>query len=193
MKTETADGFIESVNPATLEPVHRVRATAPAEVEGHVLEARRGYLKWRSIPLKKRASVLRKAQALMLERSEDLARTITLEMGRPFTESLVLELESSLDLTGYYAKHALRFLRGRRVPLHNVFFIMRDSRIHFEPLGVMGVITPWNWPLLIPAGCIVPALLAGNAVVFKPSEQTPLTGLKIRDLFVDAGVPESAF
>jgi len=185
--------FIESVNPATLESVGRVEATDPEQVEQHVRTARQGYLEWRSVPIKKRAAVLKRAQALMLQHAEDLARTITLEMGRPFTESMVLELQSTADLTGYYAAHARRFLNERRIPLHNVFFMMRKSRIHFEPLGVMGIITPWNWPLLIPMGCIVPALLAGNAVVFKPSEQTPMTGSKIRDLFVDAGVPDAAF
>jgi len=190
---QKADAFIESVNPATLESVGRVEATDPEHVERHVRTARQGYLEWRSVPVKKRAAVLKRAQALILERAEDLARIITLEMGRPFTESMVLELEATADLTGYYAAHAVRFLNERRVPLHNVFFVMRKSRIRFEPLGVMGIITPWNWPMLISAGCIVPALLAGNAVVFKPSEQTPLTGSKIRDLFVDAGVPGAAF
>jgi acyl-CoA reductase-like NAD-dependent aldehyde dehydrogenase len=114
-------------------------------------------------------------------------------MGRPYAESFAVEVEAGIDLIGYYAKRATEFLKERRVPLHHVLFMRRDSRVHFQPLGVMGVICPWNWPLLIPLGTLVPALLAGNSVVFKPSELTPLVGEQIRACFIMAGIPESVF
>jgi acyl-CoA reductase-like NAD-dependent aldehyde dehydrogenase len=94
---------------------------------------------------------------------------------------------------GYYTRKAPGFLKDRRVPLHNVFFKRRKSYVHFEPLGVLGVIAPWNWPVLIPLGFIAPGLLAGNAIVFKHSELTPLVAEELRRLFLDAGVPEAVF
>lgn len=141
----------------------------------------------------RRSVILHRAQQLLISRSEEIGRLITLEMGRPFVESMTTELESSVDLLGYYAKKGKRFMRPRRVQLHNILFMRRKSLVLPQPLGALGVIAPWNWPLLIPLGCIVPALSTGNTVVFKPSELTPLTGRKIGELFWEAGVPENAF
>jgi acyl-CoA reductase-like NAD-dependent aldehyde dehydrogenase len=182
-----------SLNPADGTVVGEVPLTPPEKVEDVVLSAQQGFEEWSSIPLEKRARILVSAQQLMIERSGPFAETITLEMGRPLSESYGIELEASIDLVGYYAKRARKFLADRRVPLHNIFFIWRGSSVHFQPLGVLGIITPWNWPLLIPLGGIVTALLSGNSVVFKPSELTPLVGEKIREVFVDAGVPPRAF
>jgi acyl-CoA reductase-like NAD-dependent aldehyde dehydrogenase len=182
-----------SLNPATLEVVGEVATTRPEDVASVVRIAREGFSDWRNLGLDKRIGVLKNVQRLLLERTEEFARLITLEMGRPYVESVVIELEASIDLVGFYAHRAPKFLKTKSVPLHNVFFKRRRSYIHFEPLGVLGVIAPWNWPLLIPLGFIAPALLAGNAVVFKHSELTPLTAEKIRSLFLDSGAPESAF
>ncbi len=187
------ESIVRSINPATLETLGEVEATAPDKVEGFVERAREGFPAWRDLGFEKRSEVIQKAQRFLLERSEEYARWITLEMGRSYVESLVLELEASVDLMGYYAKRARKFLGGRRLPVHNIFFKRRESTVHFQPLGVMGIISPWNWPLLIPLGFLVPALLAGNAVVFKHSELTPLFGVKIRELFLEAGVPEEIF
>jgi succinate-semialdehyde dehydrogenase/glutarate-semialdehyde dehydrogenase len=184
---------IFSINPATLETVGEVKITTPESVETAVRTAWSGFPGWRDLGLFKRAEVIKSAQQLFLDRKEEVARLITLEMGRPFCESLVLEVQSSIDLMGYYARRAKKLLEDRRVPLHSIFFRRRESILHFEPLGVLGIICPWNWPLLIPLGGIVPALLSGNGVVFKPSEITPLTGELIREFFLDAGVPENIF
>jgi len=182
--------MITSINPATLEAVGEVEATHPDAIEKIVQGTRNAFPIWRDLGLDKRVEIIKKAQHLLLERSEEFAQLITLEMGRPYVESLVMEIEASIDLIGYYAKRAREFLDARPVPLHNIFFKRRKSYIHFQPLGVFGIIAPWNWPLLIPIGYIVPALLAGNAVVFKHSELTPLLSIKIHKLFLDAGVPE---
>ncbi|MBN1779688.1 aldehyde dehydrogenase family protein [bacterium] len=184
---------VVSVNPATRQRVGEVAATPAARVEEIVRLAREGFDAWKTRPLVQRAGIMKRAQQLLLDRSESFAELITLEMGRPFTESLSVELEASVDLIGYYAARSRKFLSERRLPLHNVFFMRRKSLIHYQPLGVMGIISPWNWSLLIPLGSIVPALFAGNSIVFKPSELTPLVGEKIQELFLDAGVPESVF
>jgi acyl-CoA reductase-like NAD-dependent aldehyde dehydrogenase len=192
-KIDPNRGTLQSLNPATLETVGEVKITRPEEVAGIVRKAREGFPAWRDLGLKKRTRILKNAQRLLLERADDLARMITLEMGRPYVESVVMELEASVDLVGYYADRAPKFLKDRNVPLHNIFFRRRKSYVHFEPLGVLGVIAPWNWPLLIPLGFIAPGLLAGNAIVFKHSELTPLLAVKIREVFLEAGVPEAVF
>jgi acyl-CoA reductase-like NAD-dependent aldehyde dehydrogenase len=185
------DDRLISINPATLEPVGDVPLTQPEQVKNAVQAARDGFYNWRARRLRERAGLLRIAGQKILERREEIARTITLEMGRPYAESFSVEVEASIDLITYYTKYARLFLNERHVPLHNVLFLRRDSRVHFQPLGVLGVICPWNWPLLIPLGVILPALLAGNSVVFKPSELTPLVGELIKDCFCEAGLPES--
>jgi acyl-CoA reductase-like NAD-dependent aldehyde dehydrogenase len=181
---------ILSVNPATLEIVGSVHVTPPGQVEDMVQKARAAFPKWYAMGLKTRVHILKQAQQILLDRIDEFSRLITLEMGRPYVESYAMESEATIDLLGYYAHVAHRFLNSRRLPLHNLLFKRRTSYIHFRPLGVMGIITPWNWPLLIPLGCIAPALLAGNAIVFKPSELTPLVGEKIKELFIAAGMPE---
>jgi acyl-CoA reductase-like NAD-dependent aldehyde dehydrogenase len=193
MKNTNADSRrLESINPATGESLGEVIVTSPGNVPAAVCRARTAFPGWRDLGLERRSQILKKAQQILLERNEEFARSITLEMGRPLVESLVVEVEASVDLIGYYAGRSRRFLSDRRLSLHNVFFIRKKSYVHHQPLGVMAVIAPWNWPLLIPLGCIVPALLAGNTVVFKPSELTPLVGQKIGELFTEAGVPEGA-
>ena len=184
---------LNSINPATEDIAGAVEATNPRQVQEIVNEARLGFFEWREHTLKERACILKRAQQLLIRQSRDFAETITLEMGRPFAESFAVEVEAGIDLIGYYAKKAGPFLKDRKVPLHNIFFLGRKSYIHFQPLGVLGIIAPWNWSLLIPLGGIVPALLTGNSVVFKPSEYAPLVGEKIYHLFQEAGVPPDAF
>ncbi len=184
---------LRSINPATLEEVGVVTLTPPAKVNEMVRKAQSAYPSWRDAGLEKRALILKQVQQQLLDHSEEFARLITSEMGRPINESLGLEVLSCIDIMGYYVKNAIKFLGDKRVPLHHVLFKRRKSLLHFESLGVLGIISPWNWPLLIPMGSIVPALLSGNAVVFKPSELTPILAAKMQELFVENGVPAEIF
>jgi len=184
---------IKSINPATLEINGEVELTPAEDVNLIVERARSVFPLWRDTPLSVRSQIIKKVQELLLDRGLEFAELITREMGRPVVESFSLEIAASVDITGYYAKNADKFLSDRKVPLHHLLFKRRESIIRFEPLGVLGIISPWNWPLLIPLGGIVPALLAGNCVVFKHSELTPLVSEKIYTLFRDAGIPEGVF
>ena len=186
-------GKLISIDPATEEKIGEVTVTTPDQVRKAVRSAEGAFPEWKNTPLKERARILRNVQQILLERREETARLITREMGRPLNESMGLEVQAAVDLTGYYTSRAHRFLDDRRVPLHHLLFKRRRSWLHFEPLGVLGIIAPWNWPLLIPMGGIVPALLAGNAVVFKHSEHTPLISEMMRDIFLEAGVPDPVF
>jgi succinate-semialdehyde dehydrogenase/glutarate-semialdehyde dehydrogenase len=188
-----ADKKLQSFNPATLEPVGEVDQVLPAEVEAVVQRGFQAHEAWKQRPLEERAGLLKSVQQSLLQQATDISQLITREMGRPYFESYGVEMEASLDMVGYYAHRGVDFLKAHSVPLHNIFFKRRKSRLHYEPLGVMGIISPWNWPLLIPLGQIVPALLSGNAVVFKPSEFTPLVGQRIHQLFMESGVPEAIF
>ena len=185
--------ILRSINPATLEPVGEVMMTSPSHVEEMVQKASDAFPAWRDKGISERSKIFKHCQQLLLDRTDEFAELITLEMGRPLAESMALELNGSIDLIGYYSKRAFKFLNDRRVPLHHLLFKRRKSTVHFEPLGVLGIISPWNWPLLIPLGGIIPALLSGNAVLFKHSELTPLMAVKIRELLLDAGVPDSIF
>ena len=156
-----------SINPATLEKIGEVELTPIHDIDSMVESARNAHFLWKDVKLEDRKKIFRDVKHLLLDRREEMAKLITLEMGRPYVESLVLEVQASIDLIGYYVNNADRFLKDRALPLHHLFFIRRKSRLHFRPLGVMGIITPWNWPLLIPLGFILPALLAGNGVVFR--------------------------
>lgn len=182
---------ITSLNPATLETVGEVKITPPESVAAVVAETRQAQSGWAALSLKNRTALLRRAQQIMLGQADALAALICAETGRPYTEALSLEVQSAIDLLAYYADHAHRFLSDHRVPLHHPFFWRRESRRVYQPLGVLGIIAPWNWPLLIPLGGIVPALLSGNGVVFKPSELTPLVAESIRSIFIEAGLPEA--
>jgi succinate-semialdehyde dehydrogenase/glutarate-semialdehyde dehydrogenase len=120
---------------------------------------------------------------------QNVAELITRECGKPLTESLVTELMVVLDTAGYFARNAATFLRPERVPHGNLVGKSKSSHLHFEPLGVVGIIAPWNYPLSTPATQVIPALVAGNGVVLKPSEFTTLCGLKLKEVFERAGLP----
>jgi succinate-semialdehyde dehydrogenase/glutarate-semialdehyde dehydrogenase len=170
----------------------KVRITTPSDVDAAVQRAKSELTAWRDMGFKKRVEILKATQQLLLKKSRSFAELITREMGRPVVESLSLEVLATVDLIGFYVRNSNTFLRDHRLPLHNPFFFRRRSKIVIDPLGVIGVISPWNWPLLIPVGCIVPALLAGNTVIFKPSEITPLIAAEMIRLFHEAGVPQGA-
>ncbi len=184
---------IISINPATLKEIGRVDQTPVSAIPGMVEKAEEAWLLWRDKTLAERRRVLRRAKHLLLERKDEVALTITREMGRPLGESLGLEVQASLDVLSYYVTHAGRLLNDRRQPLHHPLFLRRESRMIFQPLGVLGMISPWNWPLLIPLGSVVPALLSGNAVLLKPSEFTSLVAQRMRQIFIEAGLPEDVF
>jgi len=184
---------IMSINPATLEINGEVELTPAEDVNLIVKKARSVFPLWRDTPLSVRSQIIKKVQELLLDRGMEFAELITREMGRPVVESFSLEIAASVDVAGYYADNADKFLKERKVPLHHLLFKRRESIILFEPLGVLGIISSWNWPLLIPLGSIVPAFLAGNCVVFKHSDQTPLISEKIYNLFRNAGISEGVF
>jgi succinate-semialdehyde dehydrogenase/glutarate-semialdehyde dehydrogenase len=187
-----ADQII-SINPATLEEIGRFPITTDQKVIEYVSEARAACPMWHRMGFEKRAMYLLRAREYLLDHIDDFARAITLDNGKPLVEALAAEIYPVADLIFYFVHHAERLLRPFNVPIGVWNLLNRKSRISFQPLGVVGVISPWNYPFSIPAGEVAMALLCGNSVLLKPSSSTPLVGQKIAEMFEAARLPEGVF
>jgi len=154
------------------------------DVNDAVEAAKAAFLKWRLVPAPRRAEILYRAAETLVRRKEDLARDMTREMGKPLSETRG-DVQEAIDMTYYMAGEGRR-LFGQTVPseLPNKFAMsVRD------PLGVVGMITPWNFPMAIPSWKIMPALICGNTVVIKPAEDTPLSTHNLVQILIEAGLP----
>ncbi|HEX8231813.1 MAG TPA: succinylglutamate-semialdehyde dehydrogenase [Caulobacteraceae bacterium] len=177
---------VVSLDPCTGETVWRGPAAGAAEVEAAVARAAEGFRDWAARPLEARAQVAARFAELVKARREEVARLLSRETGKPFWETLTeadsvagkaaISLAAHEDRTGESVSEAA----GVR------------QAVRHKPHGVMAVVGPFNFPMHLPNGHIAPALIAGNAVVFKPSEKTPASGLMLAELWREAGVPEDA-
>jgi len=175
------------MQPVTSSPGDSRRHTAD-EVKVRVAVARRAQPAFAALGVEKRAAIMRRALDLLLERQEHFIDVIVRETGRSRMETLLMELFPACDSLAYYAKHAGRLLRDESPSLH----LLKTKKlvISYRPLGVIGVITPWNGPFVLALNPTVQALMAGNAVVLKPSEVTPVSGKLVLELLTQAGLPE---
>ncbi|HVF57539.1 MAG TPA: aldehyde dehydrogenase family protein [Pyrinomonadaceae bacterium] len=181
---------IVSYDPATGAELGRVPLRSAEEVGRAVERARGAQESWREKSYRERAGVVMRARAIVLAEMEEIAELISRESGKPVTEAFSMEITPTLDLMRYFARSTARLLRDEKINLNLYGFMGRSSIIVYRPLGVVAIISPWNFPWAIPLGEVVMALMAGNAVVLKPSELTPLVALKIGDVFERAGLPE---
>jgi succinate-semialdehyde dehydrogenase/glutarate-semialdehyde dehydrogenase len=181
---------IISYDPATGEEIGRAPFASAEHVKEAVRRARAAQPAWASLSFRKRARVILQARELMLAERNDFAQLVSRETGKPVTEALSMEIVPTLDAMHYFAHAAENLLRPQKIDIGQYGLMGRSSRIVFRPLGVIGIISPWNFPLATPADEVVMALMAGNAVVLKPSELTPLIALKLGDLFRRAGLPQ---
>lgn len=183
VESSTGETF-ESRNPATGEVLGRVTKSGPADVEKAVAAARESFDRWRKVPAPRRGEILFRAGEIMRNRKEELARLLTQEMGKVIAEARG-DIQEGIDMTFYMAGEGRR-LAGETVPveLPNKFGMsVRD------PIGVIACITPWNFPFAIPTWKLMPALIAGNTVVFKPASDTPLLAAELVKILEEAGVP----
>ncbi|MGZ3664627.1 MAG: aldehyde dehydrogenase family protein [Ktedonobacterales bacterium] len=185
---ELAAQRLVSYNPATGEPVGDVAMDDEADVRTAIARARAAQPAWAARSLDERSRVLRAFRRVLLARANWLTDLIAREQGRPEVEALTQEILPIADLVTYYTKRAKRFLRDEKLPMHLLMY--KRSFVQYKPYGVVAVISPWNYPFALPASEVVLALLAGNAVVLKPSEFTPLIGQAIGELFQQAGLPD---
>jgi acyl-CoA reductase-like NAD-dependent aldehyde dehydrogenase len=190
-RAQTLDSLrreIISRNPATLEEVARFPVATAAEVNSAVERARAAQPAWAALPIKERARHILAVQSELYNRKEEIIRIISDETGKPPFEALSTEVFMVCDLMSHFAANAPKILKSEKFSL--AVFRNKRSMLLYEPIGCVGVISPWNFPFSIPVGEIVMALMAGNSVVFKPSEYTPLVGDAIKRLFNAAGLPD---
>ena len=183
---------VVSFNPATGEELGRVPLRSAEEVAGAVERARVAQESWRARSYRERADFVMRARAIVLEELDEIAALISQESGKPAAESISMELVPTLDLMRFFARKTAKLLRPEKISIGLYGLLGRSSTIEYRPLGVVGIISPWNFPWAIPLGEVVMALMAGNTVVLKPSELTPFVALKIGDVFARAGLPEGA-
>jgi len=178
-------------NPATLEPLGEVEVGTAEDVRAAVERARKAQPEWGALGVKERGRYIERALRTLVERRDDFLDTLIAETGKPAAEALATEILTACDAMQFYAKRARHALADRKLPLH----LMKTKRLHLvhRPLGVVGIITPWNFPFILALNPSVQALMAGNAVVLKPSEATPLCGGLVGDLLRSAGLPEGVF
>jgi acyl-CoA reductase-like NAD-dependent aldehyde dehydrogenase len=185
----TPPGEIISYDPATGAEIGRAPQTAAADVSAAVKRAREAQPAWANLTFRERGRVILKARQIVLEEIDVIATLISRETGKPVSEAISMEIVPTLDLMYYFAHHTAKLLRPQKIDIGQYGLMGRSSRIVYQPLGVVGIISPWNFPWATPLDEIVMALMAGNAVVVKPSELTPLTALKIADVFQRAELP----
>ncbi len=181
------DGSLVSTNPVTGAEVGRFPVAGPAQVADAVARAREAAAWWAGLGFASRRHRLLRWRADLARRLPELAELMHQETGKPVAEAIV-EAGGGIDHVAWAARHARQVLRSRRVPSSLLQFEY-SARLEYQPYGVIGVIGPWNYPVLTPLGSIGYALAAGNAVVFKPSEYTPTVGAWLADRFAEA-VPE---
>ena len=176
------------INPATEEIITTIQEDTSASAEEKYHVVRQGQIEWYVTPLSERLEAIRQFAELLGSEADELAQTLTREMGKPLNQSHN-ELRGAQGRIQYFLDNAERWLSDEWVRQEDDL----SEKIVFEPLGVVANISAWNYPYLVGVNVFIPALLAGNGVLYKPSEYTTLTGLKIGELLHEAGVLQDAF
>ena len=182
--SSSGDAF-EDTDPANGDIIATATKSTTADVDKAVESARRAYDSWRLFPAPKRGEILYRAGAIMLDRKDDLAREMTLEMGKVLAESKG-DVQEGIDMTYYIAGEGRRQF-GDVVPAELPSKWAMSMR---NPHGVIAAITPWNFPFAIPTWKIMPALILGNTVVFKPASYTPMLAVRLVEILEEAGLPK---
>lgn len=180
-----------TVNPADESVIAQIAEGDKADIDLAVDCARKAFVdgaKWSKTSASRRGKFLWKLSDLIMKNLDELAYLETIDCGKPISETKAIEIPVTADIFAYYAGAATK-IEGETIPVSGNFF----NYTLREPLGVVGLIIPWNFPLITAARKIAAALAAGNTVVVKPSEFTPLSTLKLAELFAEAGLPEGVF
>src|SRR4051794_37888383 len=185
-----ATGALESFNPATGESVGAVPTLTPDQVQAVVDDVAAVQPFWAQLPLSDRARYMRRTAQVILDSLDDITELLTREQGKPRNESYVMELIPTVDALHWIADNGPEILADEKMTDVPLFAKTKKHFFTYEPLGVVGVIAPWNYPWSIPFGEVAMALMSGNGVVLKPASLTPLIGDRIRQVFERAGLPE---
>ncbi|EOD80051.1 Betaine aldehyde dehydrogenase [Grimontia indica] len=184
----TSGETFTTLNPATGAALAEVQQASQTDVDIAVTSAWEGFKVWSSMSAAERRGILNKAVAILRERNDEVAALEVLDTGKPMQEAQYVDVVTGADVIEYYAGLAVAIQGEQQSLSENQFFYTRK-----EPLGVCAGIGAWNYPIQIAMWKAGPALAAGNAMVFKPSEETPLTALKLAEIFTEAGMPDGVF
>jgi acyl-CoA reductase-like NAD-dependent aldehyde dehydrogenase len=184
---------IEVTNPATGEVIRHVPVVSAAELGDMVARARAAQPAWEALGFEGRGRILRRAQKWVVDNADRLVATIVSETGKAYEDAQLAEVAYAANAFGFWAKQAPGYLAEEKIRSANPFVAGRKLAVRYRPVGVVGVIGPWNYPLTNSVGDCIPAMAAGNAVVLKPSEVTPLTSLLVAEGLRASGLPEGIF
>ena len=182
---------LKSWEPATGDLLGEVAITAREDVARAIARAKKAQTAWAVLPVQERALRLLRFRDALVERAEELVDVISRECGKPRTDALSHEVMIAVDQLTYYCNNAHKILAPRDISLH--LLKHKRSTLHYVPRGVIGVISPWNFPFVIPMADVFAALITGSAAVVKPSEVTPLSIQKAKEIFDATGLPEDLF
>ena len=182
---------VTSIDPATGEVWRQWNASSAEDVAAAVQRARAAQPAWAERSLGDRRRILARFRRILFERRAEMASLIERESGKPAVEAMMADVITTLDAARFCERRAGRVLAARTMIPSNIALWRKRVTITHEPYGVIGIISPWNYPLLLPASTALAALVAGNAVILKPSELTPATGVRLGELLREAGVPDA--
>ena len=180
-------------NPATGQVIGTVPSLDAAALAEMAKRARAAQIGWSAMGFEGRGEVLRRAQKWTMDNAERIISTIVAETGKTYEDAQLAEISYGAAAFGFWAKHAGEYLADERVRTSAVFVKGKKLILRYRPLGLVGVIGPWNYPLVNSFGDCIPALAAGNAVIMKPSEVTPMTSMLLAEGFAECGVPADVF
>ena len=183
-----SDESFETINPATGQVIELIGQASLKDVEGAIESAEKGFAVWSAMTAVERSRILLKAVSLLRQRNDELAALEVMDTGKPLQEACCVDIHTGADVIEYYAG-LVPALQGAQQDLDlNTFFLSKR-----EPLGVCAGIGAWNYPIQIACWKSAPCLAAGNSMIFKPSEETPLSVLKLAEIYTEAGVPPGVF
>ena len=188
--SDANQGQLDSFSPATGQLVGSVPTITPDRVQAIVDDVAGLQPFWAQLSLEDRARYLRRAAHVLVDQSDEIAELISREQGKPRLEAYTMELLPTIDALHWCADNGPSILADEKIPHPQLMLKQKKSKFVYEPIGVVGVIAPWNYPWSIPLGEVAIALMAGNGVVLKPASLTPLIGRRIQDVFERAGLPE---
>jgi succinate-semialdehyde dehydrogenase/glutarate-semialdehyde dehydrogenase len=191
MQAELAQAAITVRDPATQEVVGTVPTFTAQEVADAVARARAAQERWAATSVSERLKLIRRFQRLLCEQRDAVASVITREAGKPLAEAVSTEILVVLDAAQYMLKHAAEILRREPVAHSNPVMKLKKGMVLREPYGIIGIISPWNYPFSLPSVQTLAALVTGNAVVLKPSEFTPFSSLELQRLLREAGLDQN--
>ena len=185
--------LIESISPATGEKIGTSELNTVEDLNKQIVCAREAQIGWARLPVAERVKLLLKVRNFIVDNSNRIASTISLDNGKTRIEALATEILPAAMALSFYCRNAKKFLSDRKIGTGNIALINKRSRIIRVPYGVVGIISPWNYPFSIPFSEVVMGLLAGNAVILKTASETQMVGLILKEAFDFAGLPKSIF